>query len=1029
MVKRLSCVQLAILLVVLFQVITPLSTTKSQEIETNFSGDSPIIHIAQAANCRAIHTAYSETLDNAKSSEIPVVETKTLALYPLGEISDVHYAGDKFVIQGVDYIHINGTDRIFRTNEAILSVDYEDIDNDQEYELVVLTATKVYLLDSDLKIIWTLNHDGNYTEALFAMLTDPKPIIVLWKYNSGKIAYLSIDGESLNETVVMYAGSSAQLLDIDYSGKYLLGLVRYLDNNLILNWTYYNPVATRFASMAPCSPMVRLKDIVYSIGCVGTSCFVLKIINGSLTYFEMTDSIDWRTFIYSLRRFSCMDIDRDESVEFLVYNTTFLALIDTANDTSSVVGVYKISEYIDQAALYCEGVAMITGNDLKVYDKTLILREVFQVEAESILLESLDDIFTVSRRGSCLSIRGSDLLVSRPFLNAGWNYQIDKNTLVIYNAHHAVVFWMDYFVTFSTQKVILSAVAASDLAILVFDSDIVTIQRGGKIASINMNATNCLAADFDGSKIYIMRDNGTLDILTVSTGVVTRWNPPPGYKPVSIYSLGSYWIFSLIKNTTGYTEVAIYVNGNLARTIQISLQNSNVAGASVVAGDKDRDGKFEIACVVYARNATLHWNYTMCILENGSAIWSTPPRVFRASEWVFSVISLAGSYGFLNGTVVKRIFTDGSAEVISFDEQVNGGCESAVFGRSKIVALTSRGKATLNFDGCYGGLGRYGLFSSVLYINCSYYLKNLTLVLDLAPPKVVILSPNTGELFNQKTVKVAWKISDDLMVKNAELYLNGSFVSYIESEGELTLTNLAEGNYSVTIVARDHIDRVCENRTWFIVDIPLTLEVQAPNNTWQNTPAINVTIRIYGAADRVSIFRNATLVSSYQSNITISIELEIGINIIRIEASGYRDFSCKVFIIGFDPSPPVINLIEPQNNTVITTKEEKAQVNIVLDIEDLSGISKIILIYESFKVEISTNSILDLGVGEYYFIIGAYDLAGNYASIILHIIIERESVKSTSPLEFKNIPLFVSTLLLGIVLGIGLTHTRKRGRQ
>lgn len=1020
-------ISVVILLMILSQIAPVINNSKSQDGKEISCNDGTSVPMIQVADCNATFTSSSRPLSGSKFSEIPISMTETLSLWPKGKISNVYHVNDRFVIRGSNYIYMNGTDRIFQVNDTILSMCYEDIDSDGKFEFAVITTSKAYLLDDDLKIIWSLNINRAYDEISFAMLSNLGPLIILWKRGSGEIAYYSISGRLLNETTVMYASNPVQLLDIDYSGDYLLGLIRHPNINLIVNWTYYNPVATRLVSIAPCTPMMRVGGIVYTIGCIEIDCFIIRIQEGSVTYLSVTNSLNWETLVRGLKRFACMDMDYDGSIEFLVYNASFLALIDTTSNTSGVAGVYMLSGPIDQAAMYCEGVVVLAGNDLKVYDKTMILRGVFKVEDECILLDDLSDIVAITKRGSCLHIRGSDLSISRPFINAGWDYRVDKNTLIIYNAHHAAAFWVDQSITFSTHKVILSALPATDSAILVFDTDIIVIQKGGKITSMNLNAADCLMADSDGNKIYMVRNNGTLSIYSITTGVIASWNPPSGYKPVSIHSYGGNWIYSLMKNTTGRAEIAVYINGNLARTIQISLQNSNNAGAFVVVGDKDRDNEFEIAYVVYVKNATLHWNYTMGIIESSSIVWNTSPRVLRALEWTFSVVSLAGSYGFVNNTMVRRVFTDGSAEIISLGEQVLGGCESGVFSGKKMVVLTSRGKAMLDFDGCHACLGKYGLFSSVLYINQSYYFKNLTLVLDLAPPKVTILAPSTGQLFNQSAVSVSWKIMDDLRVKGAELYLDGAFVCSIETEGELILKNLTEGNHSITIVAWDHIDRVNENTTWFVIDIPLILEVQAPNGTWQTTSVVSVTIKVYGGVEIISIFRNATKLINPQPNTTVSIELAMGINVIRIEAVGYRDLSSKVFIIGYDPEPPIINLIEPRNNTIIRTKAERTQINITLSIEDLSGISKIILIYKNYRLEIPTQISLDLGIGEYYFIIGAYDLAGNYASIVLHIIVEREVLESAK-LPFRETHAFVIALLAGIALGIIRMRMGRRER-
>jgi len=1031
MCKKSTIVQIILILTIIsLQAVIP-QNFASRDTSRNISID----HLNSAYGTQeGLHIRDLNSLPEAREqSGIPIVQSETLRLRPLGKIIDAFFVDGKIVIRGENYIYVNGTNRIFWANETIVSIDYGDVDGDSKSEYAVLGETNLFLLDDNLYPMWNSEQSKNFDRVLIAKLSDLGQIIVLWEFNSSFIAYYSLNGTLLNETSILHLGSPAKILDLGYTSSYLVGLIpcispdnKFLGNKLV-KWTYHDPNSIEILD-PPCSPIINVDEYIYVLQYyTGIGCFLHRIYNGSIIKsISIPSSTNWRTLIEHARYFGYMDVDKDDSFEFLAYNETHILTIDTSNNTSNVVQTYMVGISIDQGVLYSEGVVTLIENELRIFDMTLTMRRSIMVAEGSMLVEGLEDILAISSRGDCIYVEGSDLLVARPYINGGWSYTIDKNTLVIYNAHSTEIFWVDGSTTYRTTETIISAVAMTNSALLISNRNAIFIRRDGSIISININISSSLMGDYGRGKLFVVMSNGTLVTYDIATGVLDRWYPPPGYKPISIYCHGSNWIYSLLRNTSSYAELGIYSYDGIIKTIRVNLNNINLIRAMVVVGDKDLDDLPEIAYSLLVQNKTLHCNYTWGVFENDVSVWEVPPTLIRMpSPQVFTVFSSAGGYVFVNNTRILRVLMDGHSDEFSFNDYVVGGCEAGVLTNGRGLIFTSRGKTVIDLDEYRAGIGRYGLYSWLLYINGSYYLKNLSVVIDFAPPRISILSPATGEILDSIPIIVSWRISDDLELQSAELYIDDAFVGNIGSEGEVAISNITEGNHTITIRAQDNANRISENRTWFVVDLPLLLEAQAPNNTWLSTPTINISLYVYGYADNISLLRNDTLIlADLKPNTTTTVELLVGINILRIEATGYGDFVSISIVVGYDPYPPIIRLISPQNNSVIETEKERVKVNISLEIEDLSGVSRVVLIYGNLTAEITTYTTLDIPIGDYYFVIGAYDTAGNYAFIILHITIKPKKEVGGEILGDTHV--FVGAMILGIAIGTIIIRRRRR---
>jgi len=1025
MSKKLAIISIILILTIIMTRSTVPHRRSFLGLEDSIGHSSPkSVYIIEAS---AKHTMGPQ-IPMDRSSEIPIIHREFVDIRPLGEIVDTYYVDGRLIIRGSDFLYVNGTTNIFWASETIVDVDYADIDEDLRSEYAVLAETKLFLLDDDLGIIWgsDLYKGCNCSRVLIANLTAPEPLIVLWKNNSSSVTYYGINGSFLGNVTVQDAGTPVRLLDMSYSGNYLIGLILDLGTKLV-KWTYNNPNATKVLDPS-CSPMANLGGYIYVIQHLPIfGCRLCKIYNGtSIMNVDIPDSVGWKDLIEQAQYFGAMDTDADYSLEFLIYNETHICVVDTSDNTSNITQTSISALSVDQGILYREGVATLIGNELRILDMTLTVRSSFDVPSGSFLVKNYGDILVVSSRGDCLRINRSDLSQRRLFINAGWNYSIDKNTLVLYNAHRASIYWVGKTFTYSTTDTIIYAVAMKDSALMIFNESAVFLDRNDNLIAINIDLRDAVMGDYGGGKISVVMRNHTLVTYDLASGVINRWTPPIGFRPVSIYRFANSWIYSLVRNTSSYAELRIYVDENLVENVSVTLDNPKHVNAMVVVDDKDLDDYFEIAYSLFVQNTTLYCNYTWSIVENGSHIWEIPPTLTRMpTSKIFTLFSSARGYLFINNNKVTLVDPSGISNEFDLGDAVAWGFESGVSTLNKALMFTSRGDIIVDIDKYRFGIGNYGLYSWTLYLNMSYALENLSAVLDLAPPRIDILLPKRGAILDKSYVTISWNITDDLGLISAELYVDDEFLGNISTKGEITLNNLSEGNHSVVIRAWDYARRESIKRTWFIVNLPLYLSVSAPNNTWINTETINISIQVYGHAYNVSIYRNCSLLlTDLQPNRSVTIYLERGINVIDIIAVGYMDDISERLILGYDPDPPIINLISPRNNTVFEIEDERARINITLSILDPSGISKIILIYGNLTAEITTQITLDVPVGDYYFIIGAYDVAGNYASILLHITVVQKSKTSTT--SSQELLVFIGAMAIGGAVGAIIVKRRRR---
>jgi len=272
---------------------------------------------------------------------------------------------------------------------------------------------------------------------------------------------------------------------------------------------------------------------------------------------------------------------------------------------------------------------------------------------------------------------------------------------------------------------------------------------------------------------------------------------------------------------------------------------------------------------------------------------------------------------------------------------------------------------------------------------------------DASPPVVVLLQPPpTGAYVGASSYCVVANVTDTYGVALVNVSLGGR-VRSVEGGGvvKACFEGLADGNYTVRVVAVDTVGFAAEAAGWVVIDTVaprLVIERPLDNETYIDAP---VRVKVSAADDlsgiySVRVYVNGSLVlESPEGSVDETLELRDGRYVIRVEAvdlAGNRAEASRTVTV--DVEPPSIHVLEPVNGSVYN----RQFVRIAADIVDEGlGVDKegIQLLVDGSPVNFSfaggrLSALVELEPGQHTLEISASDRAGHRASASIVFLVD-----------------------------------------
>ncbi len=143
-----------------------------------------------------------------------------------------------------------------------------------------------------------------------------------------------------------------------------------------------------------------------------------------------------------------------------------------------------------------------------------------------------------------------------------------------------------------------------------------------------------------------------------------------------------------------------------------------------------------------------------------------------------------------------------------------------------------------------------------------------TVIVDITPPEVAILSPEYGTLTNKDTITVVIQVGEDA----EQVYVNGKRVL---STGTVNVSvPLAEGENPIEVRVLDGLDNEARTSTTVYMDsLPPGLTITEPSvgEVWTNDPVLEVAGRVDQGGVRVTVMDQVAKLSNGEFSTTITL--------------------------------------------------------------------------------------------------------------------------------------------------------------
>jgi len=284
---------------------------------------------------------------------------------------------------------------------------------------------------------------------------------------------------------------------------------------------------------------------------------------------------------------------------------------------------------------------------------------------------------------------------------------------------------------------------------------------------------------------------------------------------------------------------------------------------------------------------------------------------------------------------------------------------------------------------------------------------SIEVIIDVEPPKILIISPPNNFATNNQSVRVEWNSSDNISgIDHYELLLDGKIVnSSVPTGYTYYILNLEvdDGVHSILIRAVDLAGNIAVDHVTIIVDrTPPIINILMPySGSILNSTEVFIE---WNASDMLGIayyelYLDGILVANISVNQTsYMINISEGIHNLTVRAIDILgNVATDTIEITVDITPPIIHILKPLNTSIFNMS------NIVIvwnSSDNLSGIDhyEIFLDSDIILSEIpseQTNCSLYLEEGRHIIAIWAVDKAGNKNVCVLEI-----SVDKTPPLPW-----------------------------
>jgi hypothetical protein len=188
-----------------------------------------------------------------------------------------------------------------------------------------------------------------------------------------------------------------------------------------------------------------------------------------------------------------------------------------------------------------------------------------------------------------------------------------------------------------------------------------------------------------------------------------------------------------------------------------------------------------------------------------------------------------------------------------------------------------------------------------------FYAREITE--DTIPPKIEIIEPEDGKVFDKTKVEVFGKVVDDSKV--TAVYVNGMRVDLLPDGTFMTYVTLEEGTNRIRVIAVDEFGNIGTKEIYVIYKPPVLNLTLDTIPSFVNTPQI----KIKGTTDKgATVYVNDEEIDVDENgNFETIIRLIEGLNTITVRAEKGTLTRTRRFSVTLDTIPPKLQVTIPDN--------------------------------------------------------------------------------------------------------------------
>jgi len=683
-------------------------------------------------------------------------------------------------------------------------------------------------------------------------------------------------------------------------------------------------------------------------------------------------------------------------------------------------------------------VVVLSGENLKLCNKNMVVSIVVSLVNPTGLSAPNGWVLCYGPYGEAYNITplGEALPV---FIDAGWRYGFWDDHSVVYQARMVVdvypdeikVYGFDEFLNYSFPITDGFVVVWMDGSYSVYLRDIGLAKDKVGYPEYPVVGDYCVVDD----TMCLVDGDGAVYLITPTSSSTYYTGLQGSILPVRVYHRNGDYYVAIANISEDGASLSMYVGFSLVRRVTVNVSPDEF-GAFFSMDDIDSDGTYEYAYSLYAYNGS-GIEYMVGVYD-GDVLYSDHGYISKS----IATYPECAVFSFHNSFVVRspenqfiRVFQDASTETHTLAGNTIWASSGILISTGEIRLINEQGQLNLDVDGIYRGVGIYDKWTKSIVLAKNYTIYNITGSIDKASPTINIISPEEGEQIDSSLVNISWEVYDDLLLTSVMLRVDDGEWMDVFGLSSYVVCFDCEGNHTVYLNATDIANRSTVISRTFVVDVPIGLGVVCVDNgSWINRSWTIVGWCSYGYVENVSIIANGSVVYFTESDLNGSYNLSLGEGYwdIEVRAMSEYDVLSRRICVWVDVTPPVVGVLEPENNSVVETNESFAMITlrvnasdnfgvdltppelVVLEPENNSvfytndtwavvslrvnvtdnvGVERIELIYGGQRVEMTEENQLILGAGEYYLKIVAFDFAGNINFKIIHLVVE--SVGST----------------------------------